>query len=115
MEQSAAGKAIFCHHSEGKTNDIARPEPEEDRQNIWQIANEQHANWRQIFSDAQRLNGRVDAGLLKHIANSEAAMSGTWPTAMIRFWTASGRTATSLRKKLRTPKSATCFFVTTPA
>jgi hypothetical protein len=41
--------------------------------NIWQIANEQHANWKQFASDAKKLNGRVDANLLKHFANRKAA------------------------------------------
>ena len=41
--------------------------------NIWQIANEQHADWKQIASDAKKVNSRVDICLLKHFANRKAA------------------------------------------
>lgn len=40
--------------------------------NIWQIASEQHANWKQLANDAKKLNGRVDTNLLKHFANRKA-------------------------------------------
>jgi hypothetical protein len=40
---------------------------------IWQIANEQHTDWKQIASDAKKLNSRVDIYLLKHFANRKAA------------------------------------------
>jgi len=39
---------------------------------IWQIANEQHANWKQLAIDAKKLNSRVDANLLRHFANNKA-------------------------------------------
>jgi hypothetical protein len=34
--------------------------------NIWQIASDQHADWKQIASDAKKLNSRLDDYLLKH-------------------------------------------------
>ena len=40
---------------------------------IWQIANELHADWKQIANGAKKLNSRVDANLLRHFANRRAA------------------------------------------
>jgi hypothetical protein len=40
---------------------------------IWQIADEQHVDWKQIASDAKKLNSRVDNNLLKHFGNGKAA------------------------------------------
>jgi hypothetical protein len=42
------------------------------RKNIGQIANEQHADWKQIAADAKKLNSKVEDNLYKHFINSKA-------------------------------------------
>jgi hypothetical protein len=39
---------------------------------VWQTADEQHPNWKQISAEAKKLNGRVDNNLLGHFANRKA-------------------------------------------
>lgn len=39
---------------------------------FFQIANEQRANWKQIATDAKKLNGRIDENLLRHFSNPKA-------------------------------------------
>jgi hypothetical protein len=36
---------------------------------VWQIGDEVHADWKQIASEAKKLNGKVDNNLLAHFAN----------------------------------------------
>jgi hypothetical protein len=38
---------------------------------VWQAAVEQHADWKQIASDAKKLNGKVDTNLLGHFGNNK--------------------------------------------
>lgn len=40
--------------------------------NIWQIADEHHANWKQITGEAKKANARIDTNLLKHFSNRKA-------------------------------------------
>ncbi len=40
--------------------------------NIWQIANEHQANWKQVASEAKKANSRIDTNLLKHFSKSKA-------------------------------------------
>lgn len=42
------------------------------KKNIGQIANEQHADWKQISSDAKKLNAKVEDNLYKHFVNVKA-------------------------------------------
>jgi len=42
------------------------------KKNIGQIANEQHADWKQISADAKKLNSKVEDNLYKHFINSKA-------------------------------------------
>jgi len=39
---------------------------------VWQAADEEHADWKQIASDAKKLNGKVDTNLLGHFGNNKA-------------------------------------------
>jgi len=39
---------------------------------VWQAADEQHADWKQIANDAKKLNGKVDDNLLGHFAGKKA-------------------------------------------
>jgi hypothetical protein len=39
---------------------------------ITQVANDQHANWKQIAADAKKLNAKIDDGLYKHFLNDKA-------------------------------------------
>src|SRR6266478_5757952 len=41
------------------------------KKNIGQIANEQHADWKQIAADAKKLNSEVEDHLYKHFLNSK--------------------------------------------
>jgi hypothetical protein len=41
------------------------------RKDIGQIANEQHADWKQIAADAKKLNSKVEDNLYKHFINSK--------------------------------------------
>jgi hypothetical protein len=38
---------------------------------VWQTADEEHADWKQIVSEARKLNSRVDTSLLKHFVNTK--------------------------------------------
>jgi hypothetical protein len=38
---------------------------------VWQIADEEHADWKQIGSEAKKVNGKVDNNLLAHFANKK--------------------------------------------
>jgi hypothetical protein len=38
---------------------------------IAQVANDQHANWKQIAADAKKLNAKIDDGLYKHFLNDK--------------------------------------------
>lgn len=40
--------------------------------NIYQIGNDQHANWKQIASDAKKLNSKIEDNLYKHFLNDKA-------------------------------------------
>jgi hypothetical protein len=39
---------------------------------VWQAADEQHADWKQIANEAKKLSGKVDTNLLKHFANKKS-------------------------------------------
>ncbi len=39
---------------------------------INQVANDQHANWKQIAEDAKKLNSKIDDGLYKHFLDDKA-------------------------------------------
>lgn len=39
---------------------------------ITQLANDQHANWKQIGADAKKLNSKIDDGIYKHFLNDKA-------------------------------------------
>ncbi len=39
---------------------------------VWQIADDEHLDWKQIAGDAKRLSGRVDANLLAHFSNKKS-------------------------------------------
>jgi len=39
---------------------------------VWQIADEQHADWKQIGSEAKKLSSKVDSNLLGHFVNHKA-------------------------------------------
>jgi len=39
---------------------------------ITQVANDQHANWKQIAADAKKLNSKIDDGLYKHFLTPDA-------------------------------------------
>lgn len=39
---------------------------------IWQVANEHRANWKQVASEAKKANSRIDDNLLKHFTNRKA-------------------------------------------
>src|ERR1700739_1023859 len=41
-------------------------------QTIFQIANEQHADWKKIADDAKKLNGRIEDNIYKHFLHAEA-------------------------------------------
>jgi hypothetical protein len=38
---------------------------------VWQIADEEHADWKQIANEARKVNGKVDNNLLAHFANKK--------------------------------------------
>src|SRR5437588_9765296 len=40
--------------------------------NIYQIGNDQHANWKQIAADDKKLNSKVEDNLYKHFVNDKA-------------------------------------------
>jgi hypothetical protein len=40
--------------------------------NIWQIAEEHQANWKQVANEAKKANSRIDTNLLKHFSRSKA-------------------------------------------
>lgn len=40
--------------------------------NIYQIGNDQHANWKQIAADAKKLNNKIEDNLYKHFVNDKA-------------------------------------------
>jgi hypothetical protein len=39
---------------------------------IFQIANEQHADWKKIADDAKKLNGRIEDNIYKHFLHADA-------------------------------------------
>jgi len=39
---------------------------------ITQVANDQHANWKEIAADAKKLNAKIDDGIYKHFLNGKA-------------------------------------------
>jgi len=39
---------------------------------VWQIADEEHADWKQISSEAKKLSSKVDSNLLGHFVNHRA-------------------------------------------
>jgi len=41
-------------------------------QTIFQIANEQHVDWKKIADDAKKLNGRIEDNIYKHFLHAEA-------------------------------------------
>jgi hypothetical protein len=44
---------------------------------VFQIANEHNANWKQIASDAKKMNGRIDDGLFKRFLNPKSVEQDT--------------------------------------
>jgi hypothetical protein len=42
------------------------------QRNIGQIANEQHADWKQIVADAKKLNSKMEDNLYNHFVNAKA-------------------------------------------
>jgi hypothetical protein len=42
------------------------------RKSVWQIADEQHADWKQILGEAKKLNSKVDNNLIGHFVNKKA-------------------------------------------
>ena len=42
------------------------------KKNMADIANEQHADWKQIVSDAKKLNAKIEDNLYKHFVNNKA-------------------------------------------
>ena len=50
-----------------KMSDIA--EQLKAGKNIYQIGNDQHANWKQIAADAKKLNTKIEDNLYKHFVN----------------------------------------------
>ena len=41
------------------------------RQTIFQIANDQHADWKKIADDAKKLNGKIEDNIYKHFLHAE--------------------------------------------
>src|SRR5438445_7654815 len=41
---------------------------------IFQIANEQHSDWKKIADDAKKLNGRIEDNIYKHFLHADADM-----------------------------------------
>jgi hypothetical protein len=39
---------------------------------VWQLASERNANWKQLASDAKKLNGKIDDNLLRYFAHRKA-------------------------------------------
>ncbi|HWW16282.1 MAG TPA: hypothetical protein VN310_16610 [Candidatus Dormibacteraeota bacterium] len=39
---------------------------------VWQAADEEHADWKQIGSEAKKLSGKVDSNLIGHFVNQKA-------------------------------------------
>jgi len=39
---------------------------------VWQIADEEHLDWKQVTSEAKKLSGKVDANLLAHFSNKKS-------------------------------------------
>jgi len=50
-----------------KMNDIIAQT--KDGKTVWKIAEGQNVNWKEITSEAKKLNNRLDINLLKHFAN----------------------------------------------
>lgn len=44
---------------------------------LFQLANEHHVNWKQVASDAKKMNGRIDDGLFKRFLNSKSLEEDT--------------------------------------
>jgi hypothetical protein len=53
--------------SGAKMNDIVAQT--KNGKTVWQIAEAQNANWKEIASEVKKLNNRLDVNLLKHFAN----------------------------------------------
>lgn len=56
--------------SGAKMNDIVAQKT--SGKTVWQMAEAQSANWKEIASEIKKLNGRIDLNLLKHFANRKA-------------------------------------------
>ncbi len=39
---------------------------------VWQAADEEHVDWRQIANEAKKLSGRVDSNLIRYFVNQKA-------------------------------------------
>jgi hypothetical protein len=66
------GSVFLAHHLAGhgiKMLDIALQL--QHHKNILQIANEQHLDWKQVASDAKKLNGKFEDAIYKHFLRSD--------------------------------------------
>jgi len=45
------------------------------KKSMWDIANDQHADWKQIAGDAKKLNAKVEDNLYKHFINDKADLA----------------------------------------
>jgi hypothetical protein len=67
------GQLFIAHRltvNGAKMSDIA--EQLKAGKNIYQIGNDQHANWKQIAADAKKLNTKIEDNLYKHFVNDKA-------------------------------------------
>ena len=67
------GEVFLAHQLTAKGTkmlDIALQLP--IRNDIYQIANDRHADWRQIAGEAKKLNNRVEDGIYKHFLHPKA-------------------------------------------
>jgi Skp family chaperone for outer membrane proteins len=54
----------------GKMDDIAAKM--KTGKTVWQAADEEHVDWKQIANEAKKLSGKVDSNLTAHFANRKA-------------------------------------------
>ncbi|HEY6763751.1 MAG TPA: hypothetical protein VI386_03195 [Candidatus Sulfotelmatobacter sp.] len=57
VKHGAVAEAITAELKNGKT--------------VWQVADEDHVDWKQISSEAKKLNGKMDTNLLAYFANNK--------------------------------------------
>lgn len=66
------GEMCIAHHlmrAGTKIDDIASQM--KNGQTIWRIADQKQINWKEIASEAKKMNSKVDANLLKHFSNHQ--------------------------------------------